>query len=140
TEEKGQTCVGTDASVCSASQGGSKLKTYSLLKCFALHTTLGVEAEKPLTVSKPHRVVGEVPSEGHCFGPRAEGEAVLPRGCVPAPGVEVSLEKASPSPTWTCTVTFLLESVAARLQNGLTVVVLSRTGTLDAAGRCAQAT
>lgn len=52
---------------------GSKLKTYSLLKCFTLHTTLGVEAEKPLTVSKPHGVVGEVPSEGHCFVPRAEG-------------------------------------------------------------------
>lgn len=65
----------------------------------------------------------------------SSGEAVLPRGCVPAPGVEVSLEKVPPSPTWRCMVTCLLESAAARLQNGLTVIVLGCWMPLDAVRR-----
>eukprot|EP00069_Balaena_mysticetus_P006161 bmy_18442T0 len=129
-EEKGQTCVGSDASVCSPSQGSTLRSHIGMGRCFTLHTTLGVEAEKPVTVSKPHRMVGEVTSEGRCFVPRAEG----------APGVEVSLEKVPPSPMLICMVIFFLESVAAMLQIGFTVIVLSRSGTLDDAGCCSQAT
>ena len=78
-------------------------------------------------------------------GPAVSTEWLIQRRCAspwvcPSPRSKVSLEEVPPSPVLIRMVIFFLESVVARLQIGFTVIVLRRSGTLDDAGRCPQAT